>query len=363
MARKTVKDIEPINTTPHFLICPKCNRKYRGDEFMKCARFPGGYIPMCKTCMYDLAIDANGLNRQGVIDVCKFIDVAFIQNDFDECKAKYTNPHFPKKQFSMYFTIKINMKNRLDLHFKDSIFTAIEDLDNTEIDETIIDLSEDFTPNELESDEERITKERSDVKQKAKLMDELKEKWGNFDSLEYLQRCEKIYQEIIQGGYVIKSGMHDLSLRNYCKLQVDWDIAQETKDYNAMRELKQPLKDARTDAKLNPNQFKPSDFQNAGANSFGEISRMVAKRDGFIQLPMRFYKQPNDVLDFLAWELINYDRHVLGLPEVEYEEIYRFYIDQINEFNETYNADIENGDLGDLDPSTKNKKKNWTILK
>ena len=72
------------------------------------------------------------------------------------------------------------------------------------------------------------------------------------------------------------------------------DIAQETKDYNAMAQLKQPLKDARTDAKLNPSQFKAGDFQNGGANSFGEITRMVAKRDGFIPLPMRYFKQPND---------------------------------------------------------------------
>ena len=361
MARRSVKDIEPMNTS-HFLICPKCNKKYRTDEFIKSTRFPGGYIPMCKSCMYELAIDANGLSRQGMIDICKFIDVAFIQNDFDECKSKFTKPFQPKRQLVLYFNIKIKAQNRIDLRFKDSIFTTIEDLDEVEIEE-VSDFSGEFIQGEIESDEERITKERSDVKKKAELMAELKDKWGNFDSLEYLQRCEKIYQEVVQGGYVIKSSMHDLSLRNYCKLQVDWDIAQETKDYNAMRELKQPLKDARTDAKLNPNQFKPTDFQHGGANSFGEIAQMVAKRDGFIQLPMKFFIQPNDVLDFLIWELVNYDRHVLGLPECSYEEVYKFYIDAINEFNETYGADIENGDLGTLDETSKNRPKNWTILK
>ena len=190
----------------------------------------------------------------------------------------------------------------------------------------------------------------------------MKAKWGNFDSLDYLERCERLYIEIVQGGYVIASSMHDLSVRNYCKLQVDWDIAQETKDYNAMRELKQPLKDARTDAKLNPSQFKAGDFQNGGANSFGEITRMVAKRDGFIPLPMRYFQQPTDQLDWMMLELVNYDRSVLGLPEVTYEELYRHYIERIEKFNREYNADIENGDLGDLDPDTKGKKKHYTLI-
>ena len=129
-----------------------------------------------------------------------------------------------------------------------------------------------------------------------------------------------------------------------------------------MDKLKQPLRDARTDAKLNPSQLKAEDFSTGGANSFSEIARMVAKRDGFIPFPMKYYKQPQDALDFLMWELVNYDRHVLGLPEVEYEEIFKHYIDRVNAFNEQYNADIENGDLGDLDPSTKGKKKEYKLI-
>lgn len=364
MARKfTAKDIEPINDTPRFMICPKCNKKYKSDQFIKSGRFPAGYIPICKECMYDMTIDAEGLSRQGMISFCQYVNLPFVQNDFEEAKSKYTSPHSPKKQLNYYLIFKMKQNDRQDMYFKDSIFTRIDDLDDVEIDEEIIvDLGDNFTPGEVESAEERLTRERSETKKKADLLLELKDKWGNFDSLEYLQRCEKLYQEIVQGGYVIKSGMHDLAVRNYCKLQVDWDIAQEGKDYNAMRELKQPLKDARTDAKLNPNQFKPTDFQNAGANSFGEIAAMVSRRDGFIPYPMKFLMQPTDVLDFLIYELINYDRHVLGLPEASYEEIYKFHWDQIREFDEKYDADIMNGDLGTLDESTRGNKKNWTIV-
>ena len=221
-----------------------------------------------------------------------------------------------------------------------------------------VDLNQVTQGRKVDTPQQELTRSQA----KAQRIKELKAKWGNFDSVDYLERCEKLYVEIVQGGYTILSAMHDLAVRNYCKLQVDWDIAQETRDYNAMSQLKQPLKDARTDAKLNPSQFKAGDFQNGGANSFGEITRMVAKRDGFIPLPMKYFKQPTDQLDWMMLELVNYDRSVLGLPEVTYEELYRHYIERIEKFNREYNADIENGDLGDLDPDTKGNKKHYTLI-
>lgn len=363
MARKSLNDISPIKPSPKFLVCPKCSKKYKIDQFMKSSRFPGGYIPMCKECLYEFAIDANGLSRQGLIDLCKYLNLPFVQNDYDECKSKYVNPHQPKQQLSMYLCIKMKAKKRMDLHFKDSIFTAIDGLDDEiETDDDTLDLRESFTPGEVESVEEQVMKTQSAAKQRKEIMAQLKAKWGNYDSYEYLTRCEALYQEIVNGGYIIKSAMHDISVKHYCKLQIKWDIAQESDNYDAMKELKQPLKDARSDARLNPNQFNAADFQNAGANSFGEVARMVAQRDGFMPLPMKYYKKPNDALDFLVWELINYMRHVLGQPEVEYEEVYQHYINRINAFNEKYNADIEHGDLGDLDESTKGKHNEFELI-
>ena len=55
-------------------------------------------------------------------------------------------------------------------------------------------------------------------------------------------------------------------------------------------------------------------------------------------------------------------RHCIGKEEVDYEEIYRFYIDRIEKFNEKYGADIEQGDLGSLDEKTIGNKRDWTII-
>ena len=350
MARNTFSMNQTSKDRPEYFICPKCGKKLDISNFYTHSRKPMGILPICKTCMYDMVLDETGVNRQGMIALMKYLDMPFIQKEYEECVNKNTNS--PKRAVSVYMNLKMTKNEYADLRFKDSMYDVIVDLDLKE--ETVISLDND----RVDLLEEEISPQQAKI-QRAK---ELKAKWGNFDSLDYLERCERLYIEIVQGGYVIASSMHDLSVRNYCKLQVDWDIAQETKDYNAMRELKQPLKDARTDAKLNPSQFKAGDFQNGGANSFGEITRMVAKRDGFIPLPMKYFKQPNDQLDWMMLELVNYDRSVLGLPEVTYEELYKHYIERIEKFNREYNADIENGDLGDLDPDTKGKKKHYTLI-
>ena len=350
MARNTFSMNQTSKDRPEYFICPKCGKKLDVSNFYTHSRKPMGILPICKTCMYDMVLDETGVNRQGMIALMKYLDMPFIQKEYEECVNKNTNS--PKRAVSVYMNLKMTKNEYADLRFKDSMYDVIVDLDLKE--ETVISLDND----RVDLLEEEISPQQAKI-QRAK---ELKAKWGNFDSLDYLERCERLYIEIVQGGYVIASSMHDLSVRNYCKLQVDWDIAQETKDYNAMRELKQPLKDARTDAKLNPSQFKAGDFQNGGANSFGEITRMVAKRDGFIPLPMRYFQQPTDQLDWMMLELVNYDRSVLGLPEVTYEELYKHYIERIEKFNREYNADIENGDLGDLDPDTKGKKKHYTLI-
>lgn len=353
------KRLKKLNTQdkPKNFVCARCMSTYPSNYFYSFPTFPAKLAPVCKECMYAFAIRSNGLFREGLIDLCKYLDLPFFQNFFEEVAGKKVTP---KWQVSQYFNkLRIN-KDVHNLHFKDSIFEIIDDFDSLHGEQPeVVDLSESFKAGELETDEERITKER---KSKKQMLEQLQLKWGKYTSLEYMQRCEELYQEIVQGGYIIRSSMHDISVRNYCKIQVKWDIAQESDNYEAMKELKQPLKDARTDAKLNPSQLKAEDFSTGGANSFSEIARMVAKRDGFIPFPMKYYKQPQDALDFLMYEIVNYDRHVLGLPEAPYEELYHHYVDRVNAFNEKYSADIENGDLGDLDPSTRGKKKEYKLI-
>lgn len=346
-------NIETPSSKPLYMVCPRCGTKLKGDQFYSWKGKPADVLPLCKECLYAYCINAEGLSRDGIINASRYLDLPYVENHFQSILGGKSSPKWKLAQYFNKLRADLNMK---DSHFKDSVFDYIEDYNK--IEEEAVLLSDVFSPND-DNEEERITTERITKTEKFK---ELQAKWGNHQSLEFLERCESLYKEIVEGGYQILSSMHDLSVKNYCVLQVQFNIAMEKQDYNALKELKQPLKDARTDAKLNPNQLKASDFNNGGANSFGEIAKLISKRDGFLPLLMKYYMQPNDFLDFMMWETVNYLRHCLGMAEVPYEELYQYYIKKINKFNEEYQADIENGDLGTLDERTKGRKKNYTII-
>ena len=335
-------------------VCSHCKQMFKSDQFYS---FPNkaGLLPVCKNCMYEYAIDGDKLSRTGLIDLCRYLDMPFLQNYYADATSKNVSS---KWQLSQYFNkLRLNTATHF-LYFKDSSFDDLEAntfKDMYEHPEEIVELE-----NETSNTQEEVVKEKKEDKT-AKLK-ELQLKWGKYQDLDFLLRCEELYQEIVQGGYIIRSSMHDISIRHYCTLQVKWNLAQEMDDFAKMDKLKQPLRDARTDAKLNPSQLKPEDFSAGGANSFSEITRLLAQKNGFIPFPMKYYKQPNDALDFLVWEIVNYMRHCIGLPEVEYEEIYEFQIKKIKEFNEKFGADIENGDLGSLDEDTKGNKKTWSLI-
>nr|DAF52766.1 MAG TPA: Transcription initiation factor IIE, alpha FINGER, Transcription [Siphoviridae sp. ctqSm5] len=329
-------------------VCSRCKQVFKSDQFYS---FPNnaGLLSVCKECMYEYAIKDNALDRTGLIDLLRFLDMPFLQNYYTDVTKKKVSG---KWQLSQYFgKLRLNSATHM-MHFKDSSF---EDID-TETFKGIYELPEEvveLTTNPIVDDEPKVSK----VEEKNARFKELQAKWGNYQSLEFLERCEKLYTEMVEGGYQILSAMHHNSLITYVQLQIKWNIAMETDDFAKLKELKQPLNDARNAAKVTVQQLKASDLSNGGANSFGEIAKIVARKDGFIPLPMKYIKQPNDHLDFMMWEIINYLRHCIGQEEVSYEEIMAHYQKRVDKFNQEYNADIESGDYGDLDPKTKGTKK------
>ena len=329
-------------------VCSRCKQVFKSDQFYS---FPNnaGLLSVCKECMYEYAIKDNALDRTGLIDLLRFLDMPFLQNYYTDVTKKKVSG---KWQLSQYFgKLRLNSATHM-MHFKDSSF---EDID-TETFKGIYELPEEvveLTTNPIVDDEPKVSK----VEEKNARFKELQAKWGNYQSLEFLERCEKLYTEMVEGGYQILSAMHHNSLITYVQLQIKWNIAMETDDFAKLKELKQPLNDARNAAKVTVQQLKASDLSNGGANSFGEIAKIVARKDGFIPLPMKYIKQPNDHLDFMMWEIINYLRHCIGQEEVSYEEIMAHYQKRVDKFNQEYNADIESGDYGDLDPKTKGTRK------
>ena len=135
---------------------------------------PMGVLPVCKSCMYDTVLDANGVNRQGFITLMKYLDMPFIQNVYDECVNKY--PSSPKRAVSEYVSLKLRKTEYASLHFKDSIFDSYVDLD---LEEDVVDLGEGVEV-EMDTAEQQGRQRQT----KAQRINELKDKWGNFDSID-----------------------------------------------------------------------------------------------------------------------------------------------------------------------------------
>ena len=121
---------------------------------------------------------------------------------------------------------------------------------------------------------------------------------------------------------------------NVCRLEVFYATALKEKNASEIKLFGDLLSKAKQEAKLNPNQLSKNDLSSTGANSFGEIVRLVSKRDGICKLPLKYLHEPNDKIDYAIYQFIAYERALHGLPEIKYEDIYKWYIDDIKKYEE-----------------------------
>lgn len=331
MARKpsTLKDVKVKKAKPDVnIICTSCGIEKKSSDFYIAYNSKLSVAPFCKECVVTNSLTEDGVsvNMDGFHNMLQRLDRPFLNQLWISNVKKYGTD--PRKLIGLYFK-DISMQQYRALSWEHSDFGYVE---------------EKVEPKVEEAPKKQTNKKQP--KMTSATRNTLVDKWGDFSDDE-LTRFERKYQ-MMSKGYQILTVMHEEALCNYCKLQVMYEIAIEQKNTQEAKLYGDLAKQARADAKLNPNQLKKEDFTAGGANSFGEIARLVSKRDGVLKLPMEYIKQPNDRLDIMIWDLINYNRALKGMPECEYEEIYQFYIDRINRHNERYNADIENGNLGNM---------------
>lgn len=69
---------------------------------------------------------------------------------------------------------------------------------------------------------------------------------------------------------------------------------------------------------------------------FSEFFRDFEREQDISRILPKFKYRPNDAPDFIIWCYINYCRRLEGNPEVEYEDVYRFYDEKVNEYLKQY---------------------------
>lgn len=340
MARKTVKPIqvdEKNRRRVASFTCFECGQKKPAKDFYLNANNPLGICSICIECCFNMCVDESGefLIRENFIALLRKLDRPFWQSKYRLYCQKFDG--YPRKILGNYISY-INRKENANKTFADSVYEEepeIEQHYDSDERDYVEDYKEDEGANGWEQTgdkENSLYKQEKDEKSSRK--SKLQEKWGKFTSLEYLERCEQLYKDIVDGGYNVMSAMHEVSLKNAVRIQIEHDIAFEKGDYERMKILAPMMKTARDEARLNPKQIK-EDFQSNGASVFSEMSLKVNQAKGYTYLDMGYFAQPKDDVDVMMFEYVNYCRHMLGLPEMEdYGELYAFYLKRILEIYE-----------------------------
>ena len=301
------KTLQATKVKKKFL-CNECNVEKKEEDFYKSYTNKTGVVHVCKSCFFNLCVNEDGkIEKEKMINALRRIDKPFVESLF----VKNINKHDNARGVIGYYIKDISLKQFKECTFKDSMY---------------------------EKDEERQEITGSSVSDNYKYTltpDErlrLLNKWGDFSDAELI-KFERKYQTMSK-SYQILSQMHEESLINVCRLEVFYAEALKERNAQEIKLFGDLLSKAKQEAKLNPNQLSKNDLTSTGANSFGEIVRLVSKRDGICKLPLKYLTKPNDKIDYAIYQFIAYERALHGLPEIEYQDIYQWYIDDIRKYEE-----------------------------
>lgn len=283
------------------------------DNFYKCSNplnTNNGRYPICKDCLNEM-IDPD--NPTMLFKVLKDMDVAYIPELWEKCK----NLH-PENPFGNYMRNVNTLQQYKGKHF-DSSQTVVTEKDVAEIKAKV----------EKAHEESKDSSGRTPYERKK----DLALFWGAGFNVTELDAMQKKYDKITE-SYATPTQMHVENLKRYCKYSVKEDMALAADDATAAKNWGDLASKAAQAAKLNVAQMSAADLQ-GGVNSFSEVVQAVESAVDIVPILNRFVYRPNDSLDLVLWEYCNYARHLKGLKDETYEDMYKFYDDKKQEYIET----------------------------
>jgi hypothetical protein len=173
-------------------------------------------------------------------------------------------------------------------------------------------------------------------------LDRLKDKWGEEFKTRDLVKFEEKYIEL-RKNYDIKTSAHDEFLRHACIASVRARQCFARNDIDGAKAWMGIFKDTTSAGKLQPSQMSKADLS-GGLNNFSEFYRSLEEVKGIIEILPEFKRQPRDDADFVIWCNINYMRRLKGLPDCKYEDIWEFYEEMVQSYDEKM---IDDNDLND----------------
>lgn len=299
------KDIHPK------IICIECNKAKPENQFYKTCSILAtkGKATVCKNCIKK-KVDYEDMKT--IYKILQNMDIPFILGVWNTAEKS------EQDTFGTYMRLINSFPQYKNMTWDNSNFTT------TEVSHKI-GLSDEpkVAPNISNTDTKPKPKA---VKKRLITADErviLIDKWGIGYSDEELYSFEKKYN-LLKDNYPERTAMHTEALYSYIRFRVKEELATAKGDVAEAQKWGTLADKASEKAKLNPNQLSKADLS-GGLNGFGELARAVEQAVDIVPVLPKFISSPNDDVDFTIWCYINYARRLMNMPEIEYEDIYRFY--------------------------------------
>lgn len=334
-------------------ICPVCRKeKTIAKGFYKSASplyADEGCVPICIDCVKDSVVNNDGtINLKKLKSVCRKLDKPLYFDALESAYAQYRREH----SYTPEEEVAKQGRDIIALFFKNiaSLRQYIgKDYEASEKDNHIIQGNSTSKSDKemllkkysglLEVQPDKKTTEVVESKVKVEVVnydttDEDIQLFGEgFTNTEY-RKMRKKYDNL-KLNYSLQTNLHQEALATYVRFKVKEEDATARGDVDEAKKWYDAAQNAASNGKLTPKQLSEADLQ-GGINCFSEIFKAVEQAVDVIPILPRFKYRPNDALDFNIWCYINYARDLQGLPQCEYEDVYKFYDKKKQEYLEQY---------------------------
>lgn len=154
----------------------------------------------------------------------------------------------------------------------------------------------------------------------------MKKKWGAGFKAEEYGKMEELFNELSK----FKSKRNIIqtnAIIEYVRLKVKLDEAIGKGDLKDIEKWQKMTDTAAKNAGIKLDQLTAEDF-GEGVDSWTGLVEMVEEYNSVIPIMPKMKKMPYDDIDFIIWQVVNYCRRLVELPEVEYEDIWKFIDDR-----------------------------------
>lgn len=284
------------------LICNGCNTEQDKNRGFYNTQNPlyssTNKLPLCKSCLKS-QIDYEDIKT--VHRLLKQMDIVFHKEYWQRAVD------FKGDTFGRYMTMINSLPQFEGLTWEDSVFSL--------------------------NDESKVTEQESSDQNNIDSINltVLKEKYGHgYPDNEYIL-FEKKFQQL-RPSFQLPTTMHEEYLREYCVNKIKETIAKTKGNFKEAKEWSTMAKESAEAGKLKPAQMSKADLSQ-GLDGFGQLARMVEEHREIQQLLPKFTKRPKDDVDITLWLYINYIRDIKSLPEVHYEDIWKFYEERYADYS------------------------------